>query len=79
MARHEAKKDAGESGLADQIRQAASESGLSVYALAKAADVDQSTLNKFLAGDRPNLRLDVVERLFKVLGITLTRRKSPRT
>ena len=61
--------------LADQLREAARESGLSVYRLAQLAEVDQSTLNKFLAGDRDNLRLDVADRLFRVLGLRVVRRK----
>jgi plasmid maintenance system antidote protein VapI len=63
--------------LADQLRAAARDSGLSVYRLAKEAQVDQSTLNKFLAGDRDNLRLDVADRLFRVLGLRVVRRERP--
>lgn len=74
MARREAKKiQAEEPSLADHIRQAARESGLSVYRLAIEADVDQSTLNKFLTGSRPNLRLDVADRLCRVLNIRVVR------
>ena len=51
--------------LADQLRHAASDSGLSVYRIAKETGVDQSTLNKFLTGARANLRLDVADRLFR--------------
>jgi plasmid maintenance system antidote protein VapI len=51
--------------LADQLRQAAADSGLSVYRIAKETGVDQSTLNKFLTGARDNLRLDVADRLFR--------------
>lgn len=61
--------------LADLIRQAARESGLSVYQLAIEADVDQSTLNKFVNHERLNLRLDVAERLCRVLEIRFVRRK----
>lgn len=50
--------------LAKLIREAAADSGLSVYRIAKQSGVDQSTLNKFLAGTRKNLRLDVADRLF---------------
>jgi transcriptional regulator with XRE-family HTH domain len=63
--------------LADHLREAARESGLSVHRLAIEAGVDQSTLNKFLAGDRANLRLDVADRLFRVLGLWVVRRKRP--
>ena len=51
--------------LADQIRTAAADSGLSVYRIAKETGVDQSTLNKFLTGARDNLRQDVADRLFR--------------
>jgi transcriptional regulator with XRE-family HTH domain len=65
--------------LADQLRDAARDSGLSVYRLAIEAGVDQSTLNKFLNGDRENLRLDVADRLFRVLGLRVVRRNRPET
>jgi hypothetical protein len=55
--------------LAEHIRVAAKRSGLSVYHIAKASDVDQSTLNKFLTGTRDNLRLDVADRLFRFLRL----------
>lgn len=62
-------------GLADHIREAARDSGLSVYRLAKEAGVDQSTLNKFLSGGRDNLTLEIADRLFRVLGLRVTRSK----
>jgi plasmid maintenance system antidote protein VapI len=69
--------------LADHIREAARDSGLSVYRLAKEAGVDQSTLNKFLSGGRDNLTLGVADRLFRVLGLRVTRprpkRRAPET
>jgi hypothetical protein len=61
--------------LADHIRQAARESGLSVYRLAKESGVDQSLLNKFLTGSRPNLRLDMADRLFRVLGLRVVQKR----
>src|SRR3954447_11570075 len=61
--------------LADHLRHAARESGLSVYRLYRLAHGDQSTLNKSLAGDRDNLRLDVADRLFRVLGLRVVHRK----
>ena len=51
--------------LADHLRRAATESGLSVYRIARETSVDQSTLNKFVTGARSNLRLDVADRLFR--------------
>src|SRR4051794_41964529 len=79
MTRPEAKiPDDNPPSLADHIRQAARESGLSVYRLAKDAEVDQSTLNKFLTGGRDNLTLEVADRLFRVLGLRVTRPRPKR-
>jgi plasmid maintenance system antidote protein VapI len=68
--------DEKELSLADHIRNAAKESGLSVYRLAKDANVDQPTLNKFMNGLRPNLTLEVADRLFRVLGLRVVRKRS---
>jgi plasmid maintenance system antidote protein VapI len=62
--------------LADHIRSAARESGLSVYRLAKDANVDQATLNKFMNGTRDNLTLEVADRLFRALGLRVIRRRT---
>ncbi|MFO0888320.1 MAG: helix-turn-helix transcriptional regulator [Isosphaeraceae bacterium] len=67
--------------LVDHLRQAMRESGLSVYRIAKDADVDQPTLHKFLHGTRDNLTLAVADRLFRVLGLEVTgakRRGTPK-
>ncbi len=63
--------------LAAALRRAASESGLSVNQLAKAAHLDQSALNRFLNGTRANIRLDVADKLLAALGLELvgTRRQ----
>jgi transcriptional regulator with XRE-family HTH domain len=75
MTRSEAKIPEEDSpSLADHIRDAARDSGLSVYRLAKEAEVDQSTLNKFLSGGRNNLTLEIADRLFRVLGLRVTRK-----
>ena len=71
-------KGKGSESLAQHIRQAAADSGYSVYRIAQEADVDQSTLNKFLNGTRDNLRLDVADRLFRVLGLRVVRRRMTR-
>ena len=64
--------------LAGRIRRSARESGQSVYRLAQLADVDQSTLNKFLTGSRDNLRLDMADRLCRTLGLELVSAKNHR-
>jgi plasmid maintenance system antidote protein VapI len=62
----------------DLLRDAIDESGLSIYALAKDAQVDQSTLNKFARGERDDLTLSVAERLFEVLGLEVVSKARPR-
>jgi plasmid maintenance system antidote protein VapI len=66
------------SSLATLLRQAANDSGLSVYRIAKDASVDQSTLNKFLKGQRDNLTLDVADRLFDYFKIRVVLPKAKR-
>lgn len=61
--------------LAAILRAAAERSGESVYRIAKDADVDQSTLNKFLNGDRENLTLEVADRLFDYFGLRVVQRR----
>jgi transcriptional regulator with XRE-family HTH domain len=60
--------------LAEELRLAAAASGLSVYRIAKDTGIDQSTLNKFMNGERDNLRLDVADRLYRYF-FQLPRRK----
>lgn len=78
MTRPEAKTpDENSTSLAGHIRDAARDSGLSVYRLSLESGVDQSTLNKFLAGTRDNLTLEVADRLFRVLGLRVARSRRP--
>jgi len=70
-------KDSEAESLADRIRAAARESGKSVYQIAKDAAVDQGNLCKFLNGDRDHIRLDVAERLLRVLGFIIVRKRTP--
>ena len=67
-------KNVGKS-LADHLRDAVDSSELSVYRIAQETDVDQSTLNKFVNGDRNNLRLDVADRLFRFFFLPPRRKR----
>jgi plasmid maintenance system antidote protein VapI len=60
--------------LGEHLRSAAKDCGLSVYRIAKETGTDQSTLNKFLAGTRDNLRLDIADRLFRYFFKTPSRK-----
>ena len=62
-----------EVSLADHIRAAAQESGMSVYQIAKETGLDQSALNRFLNGTRDNVRLDVANRLFEFFELRVVR------
>jgi transcriptional regulator with XRE-family HTH domain len=62
-----------EESLADHIRAAAKESGMSVYQIAKETGLDQSALNRFLNGTRDNVRLDVANRLFEFFELRVVR------
>ena len=61
--------------LSEQLRQAIRDCGESRYALSKRTGIDQSTLTRFMSGER-GLRLDVVDVLADVLGLELRPRKS---
>jgi hypothetical protein len=61
--------------LSEQLRQAIRDCGESRYSLSKRTGIDQSTLTRFMSGER-GLRLDVVDVLADVLGLELRPRKS---
>ena len=63
--------------LSDQLRQAIQDCGESRYALSKRTGIDQSTLTRFMSGER-GLRLDVVDILAEALGLELRPRRSHR-
>jgi hypothetical protein len=56
--------------LSEQLRQAIRDCGESRYALSKRTGIDQSTLTRFMSGER-GLRLDVVDVLAEELGLEL--------
>jgi plasmid maintenance system antidote protein VapI len=62
--------------LTDQLREAIDASGASRYAVAKAIDLDQSTLSRFMAG-KAGLALDTLDRLGELLGLKLVATKKP--
>jgi transcriptional regulator with XRE-family HTH domain len=56
--------------LSERLRQAIRDCGESRYALSKRTGIDQSTLTRFMSGER-GLRLDVVDVLAEALGLEL--------
>jgi transcriptional regulator with XRE-family HTH domain len=59
--------------FSDQIRQAVDASGKSRYRLCKEIGVDQSTLSRFMSGER-GLTTPVLDRLADALGLEIVTR-----
>lgn len=57
--------------LADTLRQAIVDSGLTVYAIAKGSSVSQPVVHRFMAGER-DLTLGTASRLCTYLKLRLT-------
>ena len=60
--------------LIDQIRKAIEDSDMTRSAISKASGVPESTLSRFIHGER-EFGLTVLEKLAPVLGLTITTRK----
>ena len=58
--------------MIDQLRGAVHDSGLSVNAIALGADIPQPVLQRFVSGERDNLRLDTADKLAAYFGMRLT-------
>ncbi len=56
-------------GLADRLRDAINKSDETRYAIAKGAEIEQSVLSRFMAGD--DIRLATADKLCEYLGLTL--------
>ncbi len=54
--------------LTRALREAICSSGKSVYQIAKAADVSQIVVSRFLSGER-DIRMETADRLAEVLGL----------
>lgn len=65
--------------LSDQLRRAIDDSGLTRYAIAKAAKIDESALAKFYNGyPHRGLSMDALDRLGEVLELSLVSRRKPK-
>jgi plasmid maintenance system antidote protein VapI len=56
--------------LSDQLRAAVDGSGMSRYAVAKAIDLDQATLSRFMSG-KAGLSVGTIDKLGELLGLQL--------
>ena len=62
--------------LADQLRQAINESGLTQYRIAKESGVQQTILSRFATGER-NVQLDTADKLAAYFGMSLNPPQKP--
>ena len=65
-----------ENPIADALRQAVRDSGLSLQKLAEATGVERASLSRFVRGER-TLRLDMADRLAVYFGFKLTKPTEP--
>ena len=64
--------------LAEALRAAVLDSGLSINAIAARSGVPQPVLQRFASGQRDNIRLDTASKLAEFFGMHLTTPKAPR-
>ena len=61
--------------ISSQLRAAIKATDATLYRIAKDAEVDWGTLNRFLDGTRPNVRINTVDKLCEELGMELQPKK----
>ena len=61
--------------ISKQLRAAIKEADASLYRISKDADVDWGMLRYFLDGNRPNIRIETVDKLCACLGLELRSKK----
>jgi transcriptional regulator with XRE-family HTH domain len=61
--------------IVDQLREAIEQSGLTAYRLSKETGVLESTLSRFLSGER-DIRLETAAAIAEHLGLQLVKMKS---
>ena len=60
--------------VSETLRQAIEDNwanGVTSYRIAKNSGIDQGTIDRFVFGERPNIRIDTVNRLCEALGLEL--------
>jgi predicted transcriptional regulator len=60
--------------LSKQLQAAIADSGLTVYAIAKGAEIQQTTLMRFVSGER-DMRMSNADAVAAFLGLELVKRK----
>ena len=57
--------------ISETLRKAIRKSDATLYRIAKDAETDWGTLQRFVDGTRPNIRIDTVEKLCAYFGLEL--------
>jgi DNA-binding Xre family transcriptional regulator len=57
--------------ISNQLRAAIQAKKATLYRISKDTEVDWGTLQRFLDGSRPNIRIDTVDKLCEYLGLEL--------
>lgn len=57
--------------ISEQLRAAIEAADDTYYRIAKDAEVDWGTLQRFVDGRRPNIRIDTIDKLCEYLGLEL--------
>jgi DNA-binding Xre family transcriptional regulator len=65
--------------ISDQLRAAIDKADVTLYRIAKDSQVDWGTIQRFMDGTRPNIRIDTMERLCEYLGLELRPKKKRRS
>ena len=64
--------------VSDQLKATIKARDATLYRIAKDSDVDWGTLQRFLDGTRPDIRVSTVNKLCECLGLELRPRKKER-
>jgi transcriptional regulator with XRE-family HTH domain len=61
--------------LSEQLRAAIKKAGITRYELSKITGVSQSTLSKFVLGQRPGLSFDAMDQIGEYLGLVIVKKQ----
>jgi transcriptional regulator with XRE-family HTH domain len=61
--------------LSEQLRAVIKKAGITRYELSKITGVSQSTLSKFVLGQRPGLSFDAMDRIGEHLGLVIVKKQ----
>ena len=62
--------------LSEQLRDAIEKAGITRYELSKRTGVSQSTLSKFILGQRPGLSFGAMDRVGQELGLVIVKKST---